>query len=287
MKKQRKRYGLIQEIKGIGWLVLAVIAFHSLVAKPFFIPSGSMLPTLWIGDRLVVSKWPYGWSYVSPSFHVLPFIDGRLFGRMPERGDIVIVKPPGMRSDFIKRVIALPGDTVAVEMGRVWLNGKPLRRERLTPATWPLSPNMPCDGPKYDRFMVIARDGGRTCAVPRYREYLPNGVRYDTLDLGYSPEDEYPPIIVPEGHVFLMGDNRDDSADSRVPPEEGGLGLIPVENIGGRAEFVTFSLDGTLRLLDPRTWLASLRGGRAGTSLRPQAGPEQSVARAVDGGNEH
>src|SRR3546814_6061817 len=90
-----------------------------------------MLPTLWIGDRLIVSKWPYGWSYVSPSFHILPFIGGRLFGSLPERGDIVIVKPPGLRSDFIKRVIGLPGDTVAVEGGRVWLNGRPLQRSEM------------------------------------------------------------------------------------------------------------------------------------------------------------
>ena len=268
MKKSTRGSRLWDEIKGGFWLVLAVLAFHSLVAKPFFIPSGSMLPTLFIGDRLVVSKWPFGWSYVSPSFHVLPYIPGRLLGRPPERGDIVIVKPPGERSDYIKRVIGLPGDTVALEAGRVWLNGKPLARRAMPPAVWPVSPNMPCEGPRYDPYLRITADGGRNCAVPRYRETLPNGVSYDTLDLGRSEEDDFPPIVIPEGHVFLMGDNRDDSADSRVPPEQGGLGVIPIENIGGRAEFITFSLDGSAQWLDPLSWIRSLRPGRAGTSLR-------------------
>src|SRR3546814_14574550 len=122
----RKKIGnrLAAELKGALWVLAAVLAFHSLIAKPFFIPSGSMLPTLWIGDRLIVSKWPYGWSYVSPSFHILPFIGGRLFGSLPERGAIVIVKPPGLRSAFIKRVTGLSGYTVHVYGGRVCMNAR-------------------------------------------------------------------------------------------------------------------------------------------------------------------
>lgn len=267
--KHKNGNRLITEIKGAFWLLLAVFAFHSLVAKPFFIPSGSMLPTMWIGDRLIVSKWAYGWSYVSPSFHILPYLPGRVLGRLPERGDIVIVKPPGARADFIKRVIGLPGDTIAVEDGRVWLNGKRLRRTAMADAVWPVSPNMPCDGPRYEAYQVVGPDGGRSCSIPRYREHLPNGVSYDTLDLGYSPEDDYSSTVIPEGHVFLMGDNRDDSADSRVSPEDGGLGIIPVENLGGRAEFITFSLDGTSELLKPASWFRAMRGDRAGVSLRP------------------
>src|SRR3546814_9070923 len=101
-------------------------------------------------------------------------------------------------------------------------------------AVWPVSPNMPCDGPRYDPYLVISADGSRACAVPRYRERLPSGVSYDTLDLGYSSADDYSPVVIPPGHVFLMGDNRDDSADSRVSAEEGGLGIISIENLGGR-----------------------------------------------------
>jgi signal peptidase I len=111
------------EIKAIFWLILAVLAFHSFIAKPFYIPSESMMPTLLKGDRLVVSKFPYGWSWVSPSFHVLPHFQGRLFGRMPKRGDIVILTPPGRTEDYIKRVIGIPGDTLEMIEGQLYING--------------------------------------------------------------------------------------------------------------------------------------------------------------------
>src|SRR3982750_3380064 len=118
-----------REIKGLFWVLLAVLAFHSFVAKPFYIPSESMMPGLLTGDRLVVTKFPYGWSWVSPSFHVFPHWRGRLLGKNPERGDIVIVTPPGQSDDYIKRVIGLPGDTVEVRGGRLILNGKPVHSE--------------------------------------------------------------------------------------------------------------------------------------------------------------
>ena len=117
---------LWREIRGLFWVLLAVLAFHSFVAKPFYIPSESMMPGLLTGDRLVVTKYPYGWSWVSPSFHVFPSMQGRLFGRMPERGDIVIVTPPGTRTDYIKRVIGLPGDTLRMVDGQLIINGQPV-----------------------------------------------------------------------------------------------------------------------------------------------------------------
>ncbi len=261
------------EIKGLFWLVLAVLAFHSLIAKPFYIPSESMMPTLVKGDRLVVSKYPYGWSYVSPSFHVLPFLRGRLFGHMPERGDVVILTPPGESSDYIKRVIGLPGDTIEVREGAVFLNGQPIRRIAEPSAMIPVDANVPCDHGYEAQFRVTLRDGRTYCALPRFRETLPSGRTYETIDMGYIPGsgDDYGPVTVPAGRVFVMGDNRDESADSRYPIEEMGLGgPVPWENLGGRAEFITFSLDGTSAWYNPISWVTALRGGRAGTSLHPR-----------------
>jgi signal peptidase I len=262
------------EIRGIFWLVLAVLGFHSLIAKPFYIPSESMMPTLITGDRLVVTKYPYGWSYVSPSFHVLPFIGGRLFGKLPERGDIVILKPPTADTDFIKRVIGLPGDRLEVRGGVVILNGVPVKRVAMSPAMVRIDQNVPCADPNVARFRVTGADGVAYCALPRFRETLPNGRSYDTLDLGYFPEvDDYPAITIPADRIFVMGDNRDESADSRVPAYRNGLdGPIPFENLGGRAEFITFSLDGTSQIWNPISWFTALRGGRAGTSLHPTRG---------------
>ncbi|WP_308515449.1 signal peptidase I [Sphingomonas flavescens] len=269
---ESKGAALWREIKGLLWVLLAVLAFHSFIAKPFYIPSESMMPGLLTGDRLVVSKYPYGWSWVSPSFHVLPPIKGRLFGRTPERGDIVIVTPPGQRSDYIKRVIGLPGDTVRMIDGRLIINDQLVKREPLAPDMVPIDINSPCgsssDPALYD-FRVQGPDGKPYCRVPVVRETLPNGRTYETVELGQSAEDNFGPVTIPAGHVWLMGDNRDDSADSRVPEWQGGLGgPVPLENIGGRAEFITFSLDGSTVWWNPLTWFKALRHGRAGTSLR-------------------
>lgn len=260
------------EIRGITLLILAVLGFHSLIAKPFFIPSESMLPGLEIGDRLVVTKYPYGWSFVSPSFHLLPFIKGRVFGRLPERGDIVIAAPPGVKEDYIKRVIGLPGDRLEVRNGTVILNGVPVRRSAPVPRLIPVDANTQCLDSDYPGLRVKGADGRDYCQLPIVRETLPNGRSYDTVDLGYKYDaDDYPAITIPAGHVFLMGDNRDRSADSRFPVAERGLGgPVPWENIGGRAEFITFSLDGSTNLWNPLSWFSALRSGRAGTSLHPQ-----------------
>lgn len=266
----KKESALWREIKGLFWVLLAVLVFHSLVAKPFYIPSESMMPSLLKGDRLVVSKYAYGWSWVSPSFHLWPEQSGRLFGRLPTQGDIVIVTPPGLKEDYIKRVVALPGDTVEVRDGRLILNGVPVRRQVRPPALVPIDANAPC-GIEFAGFMVRQGDGSFACRLPIVRETLPNGASYDTIDLGPSVGDDYGPVKVPANHVFLMGDNRDRSADSRfgLGPGENGLGgPVPWENIGGRAEFITFSLDGSLSWYNPVSWIQSLRGGRAGTSLR-------------------
>ena len=288
-RKETRRQAIWREVKGLAWVLLAVLAFHSFIAKPFYIPSESMMPNLLTGDRLVVTKYPYGWSYVSPTIPnpvaivgnflggnspwsvTLPFSNGRVLGKLPERGDVVIVTPPGGNQDYIKRVIGLPGDTVEMRGGRLLLNGQPVRSQVRPPTYIPVDPNAPCTLDHfYDRMVQTER--GDFCRLPIVRETLPNGVSYDTIDdYNGSDGDTYGPVKVPSGHVFLMGDNRDHSADSRFPlgqPNNGLGGPVPWENIGGRAEFVTFSLDGTTGL-NPLSWLPAFREGRAGNSLRP------------------
>ncbi|HKT77988.1 MAG TPA: signal peptidase I [Sphingobium sp.] len=261
------------EVKSISLLILAVLAFHSFVAKPFYIPSESMMPVLLKGDRLVVSKFPYGWSYVSPSFHPLPFLKGRIFGRLPERGDIVIVSPQHRREDYIKRVIGLPGDILEVRGGQVVLNGVPVPQKPLRPLRIPVDGNAPCPASQFPGARVTDTAGKQWCQLPVRQETLPNGRTYLTIDMGPSSLDWYGPVRIPPNHVFLMGDNRDNSADSRAPLEENGLGgPVPWETIGGRAEFITFSLDGN-STWNPMSWLHALRAGRAGNSLRPQSVP--------------
>ncbi len=286
--EETRRQAIWREVKGLLWVLVAVLAFHSFIAKPFYIPSESMMPNLLTGDRLVVTKFPYGWSYVSPTIPnpaaifrnlvlhsgepwtiTLPFKSGRLLGKLPERGDVVIVTPPGGNQDYIKRVIGLPGDTIAVRDGRLILNGKPVKAEARPPAMIPVDANAPC-GMNQFWGRRVDTGGGTFCRLPIVRETLPNGASYDTIDDGPSQGDDFEPVRIPAGHVFLMGDNRDHSADSRFSLAEQGLGgPVPWENIGGRAEFITFSLDGTTLYTNPLTWLPAFREGRAGNSLHP------------------
>jgi signal peptidase I len=274
--------GWWREIRGFLIILAGVFAVHSAVAKPFYIPSESMMPGLLVGDRLVVSKYPYGWSWASATFHVLPPMAGRVWGAMPERGDVVIVTQPTTGEDLIKRVIGLPGDTIEVTGGIVYLNGRPIPRQPRPPAMIPIDDNTKCDFSGFGNFRVTGADGLPYCRLPIFRETLPNGRSYDTIDLGNSDGDNYPRTTVPEGHVFLMGDNRDDSADSRFPVERLGLGgAVPWENLGGRAEFITFSLDGSSSYWNPISWFTAMRGGRAGTSLHAEQGPAPQAGPGV------
>ncbi len=257
------------EARGIFWLVVAVLGFHSLIAKPFYIPSESMMPTLLVGDRLVVTKYPYGYSYVTPTFHVLPFIPGRLFGSVPKRGDIVIVTPPEAHTDYIKRVIGLPGELIEMHGGILYINGKQVQREKLGIRALKVDANLTCPPDHYPGALGRDASGALVCNVQIVRETLPGGASYDTIDVGMTTADNFAPVRIPAGHVFLMGDNRDNSADSRMSLADGGLGgPVPLENIGGRAEFLTFSLDGSASW-NPLSWAGSFRSGRAGGSLHP------------------
>jgi signal peptidase I len=262
-----------------GVLMAGAFTFQTAAAKRFYIPSDSMMPTLLKGDELIVSQYPYGWSQASMPIHGKHIAPGRIFARLPERGDIVTVARREDGEVLIKRVIGLPGDTIEVRHGVVILNGVPVKRVPHGTADIPVDANVPCDKDMQAAFRKTGADGKLYCSIPRYRETLPNGVSYDTLDLGdtelpggyLSPGDNFAPVTVPEGHLFLMGDNRDQSADSRFALDRKGLGgPVPFETISGRAEIITNSFDGSGSWINPVSWFTALRGERAGTSLRPE-----------------
>ncbi|NJS14887.1 MAG: signal peptidase I [Sphingopyxis sp.] len=270
-KTEAKGESPLKLIRDIIVILLVVLGIHTIIAKPFYIPSESMMPILRNGDRLVVSKWPYGWSYSSVSFHLAPKMDGRLWGQLPERGDIVVLEHPQQRVDYIKRVIGLPGDTIEMRRGELILNGKAVKREIQPLLPIPVDANLPGQQSAFSGRIRVDAAGKRWIDAPVVRETLPEGVSYDTIDLGPDyRNDEFEPYLVPPGHVFLMGDNRDGSADSRVSVEEKGFGgAVPFDVISGRAEMITFSTDGTASWYNPLTWFSALRSGRAGTNLRP------------------
>ena len=247
---------------------LALIAFvlRSFIVAPFNIPSESMLPRLLVGDYLFVAKWPYGYSRHSLPWSI-PLIPQRILARAPERGDVVVFKNPADNStDYIKRVIGLPGDLVQVKGGQLILNGEPVPKVRVADFLDPISPNSPCKPMPESKIVVEAEPGGgAACRYQRYRETLPGGRTYEVLDIGAISADDTPVVVVPDGQFFLMGDNRDRSADSRFPAAiGGGIGLVPEENLVGRALVIFFSTDGSAEWLKPWTWPAAARWSRIG-----------------------
>jgi len=234
----------------INWSAepLAVVAITlvstTALAQPFYVPTGSMEPTIAIGDALVASKFPYGYSSYSLPFNLMPPSKGRLFGSLPARGDIVVFRlprEPGV--NFVKRVIGLPGDRIQMKDGRLWINGREL----------PLRAN---------GTGQVEDQSGNMASVPRYIETLPGGREHPIYKWTWAGEFDNTGIyVVPSGNLFMMGDNRDDSLDSRVSAQNGGVGFVPMSNLVGRAEFVLGSYD-FLNAEPVAGWISALRLSR-------------------------
>jgi signal peptidase I len=240
-------------------LALIVLIVRSFIFAPFSIPSESMLPRLYVGDYLFVTKFNYGFSRWSLpwGWPLVPHVQWA----NPQRGDVVVFRSPPApdEHDVIKRVIGLPGDRIQVRHGQVILNGTPIPKVRVADFTIPVTPNYTCDAQFQDM------SGGRPiCRYQQFRETLPNGKSYDVLDRGYFPDrDDTDTYTVPAGNVFLMGDNRDDSADSRFAPPSG-MGYVPIERIEGKALVTFFSTDGSASWVKPWTWASAARPRRIG-----------------------
>lgn len=248
----------------VGTLLVATLIRAFLFAT-FIIPSQSMMPRLLTGDVFVASKWSYGWSRHSFSSR-LHLFDGRIFGSDPKIGDVVIfagVSDPGIT--YIKRVMGLPGDVVEMRQGRFYLNGRMLPQSRYRDFVIPLGPNVICLAiPGLIDLRVLTADAKPGCRFYQAREFLPAGGSHRVLDFAVARSDTYGPTRVPKGHVFMMGDNRDDSLDSRIPIDMGGLGMVPQDNIIGKARWVVFSSNGTGALLKPWTWRGAFRPSQMG-----------------------
>lgn len=245
-------------------LLGAVLLLRTLVISPFSIPSESMLPRLMNGDYLLATKWSYGFSRHSLPF-ALPLPDGRILARTPQRGDIVIFKHPIDGRDYIKRVIGLPGDRVAVVAGQVVLNGAPVPLQRTRDALIPMSPNTAC---AWGGDAAMLDDGRAACRYARQIETLPGGRSHAVLDFGTTQGDSFAPRTVPEGMMFVMGDNRDNSRDSRFDAAPGdAVGLVPQDRLVGRAGVIVWSTDGSADWIKPWTWFSAARWDRIGMAL--------------------
>ena len=253
-------------------VMLMALALRSFIVMPRSIPSESMMPRLLVGDYLLVAKWPYGWSRFSLPW-TPPGPHARLFGSAPARGDVVVFRaPPDDHSDYIKRLIGLPGDRIQMRHGVLWLNDKPVSKVRIADFVVPIAANTECSSiPDIRSPYGVGADveGRPVCRFPRYRETLPNGVSYDVLDQGETLQDDTSVFTVPADHYFLMGDNRDMSADSRFDATKGGgVGMVPAENLEGRAIVTIFSTNGSARWLNPLSWVHAMRPDRIGLGFR-------------------
>jgi signal peptidase I len=243
----KKKTGVFGEtLRTVIYAVLIALVIRVFAYEPFNIPSGSMKPTLLIGDYLFVSKFSYGYSRYSLPWG-LPLFSGRIFASQPVRGDVVVFKlPTDNTTDYIKRIVGLPGDTIQVKGGILIINGTPVTRKLVGPA---VSPDYP----------------GRATREKEYIETLPNGRKHPIWEVSdHDMLDNTPVYHVPAGHYFAMGDNRDHSQDSRVLSA---VGYVPFENLVGRAEFLFFSHNDSAALWQVWKWPGAIRWGRIGEGI--------------------
>jgi len=238
--KVEKQDGVVETVKTVVYALLIAGVFRTLFFQPFWIPSSSMKDTLLIGDFLFVNKMAYGYSRVSCPFSICP-ISGRIFGSQPERGDVIVFRHPVNGEDYVKRLIGLPGDKIQVKNSVVFINGVEAKQQPDGLFTETYEKQGPIGG------FPRCRDGagaGAACTKDKLIETLPNGVTHSILNIGDFRLDNTKVYTVPEGHYFFMGDNRDNSTDSRVPQTSGGVGFVPFENLIGRVDRVMFSSAG-------------------------------------------
>jgi signal peptidase I len=245
-----KAHGWRGQLLQLVGVVLVVLLAKGAIAEPFYVPSGSMEPTLLIGDALLASKYPYGYSAASLPIQITVPETGRLFGAIPKRGDVVVFRWPGDRSQaWVKRVVGLPGDRIQMRQGQLFIND---HAASLKP----------------DGTGEAEDDSGSSEPAYRYIETLPGGVAHEIFKIRDNGRlDNTQEVTVPPGHLFVMGDNRDNSADSRVPVREGGVGLLPMDNLVGRADAVVGSWDLGIRHQPVWTWLSGFRLARFFTAV--------------------
>ncbi len=240
-EKASVKDSIAETIKTIVYALLIAGVFRTLFFQPFWIPSGSMKDTLLIGDFLFVNKMAYGYSRHSCPFSICP-IPGRILASDPQLGDVVVFRHPTQNADFIKRVVGLPGDKVQVRNGVLYRNGEEAKQTDAGIFEEPFE----LQGPVASLPACSNNPGlSGTCLKQRYTETLPGGgPSHNILDIGNRPLDDTEVFTVPEGHFFFMGDNRDNSTDSRVRQAAGGVGMVPLENLIGRADRIMFSSSG-------------------------------------------
>jgi signal peptidase I len=235
---------VVEIVKTVVYALLIALFLRVIFFQPYTIPSASMEPNLYEGDYIIVSKYTYGWSRHSIPFSP-PIFNGRILARQPHRGDVVVFKlPRDNHTDYVKRLIGLPGDRIQMKNGLLYLNGQQVQRQYLGTE-------------KEDTGYGFVRD------VFRYRETLPGGVSFVTDDWGPDNDlDNTGVYVVPEDHYFMMGDNRDNSSDSRVPPSDGGVGFVPAENLEGKAQVILLSWTPGASIFKPWTWILDARPSR-------------------------